>query len=665
MDVTETFELAAVHRGAGRLAEAEAVCRDLAARCPDHAGTANLLGEVLIATGRIEEAAAQFVRAAALEPNNVLFQGHLGEAYRRLGRTAEALAALTRAVALRRQSLEPLVNLGQLLQENGKLQGAAACFKLASELRGDAPEVASLRLCALQAQKETAIRECEEALEWDPRLVAAHVRLGLLLTERFQLDEAIASFGRALEVDPSSLSALAGLGNALTLSGRASEAVATFRQALALSPSDRDAHSSLLFASHFAPETTPGQIFEDAVDWNRRHASPLAAAIRPHENDRSPGRPLRIGYVSPDFRDHCQSFFTIPVLRHHDRDKVVVFCYSNVLHPDPVTHQIRDLSDHWCEIQGASDEDVAARIRADRIDVLVDLTMHMDRHRLLVFARRPAPVQVTWLAYPGTTGLAAIDHRVTDPYLDPPESDPGPYTEKPLRLPDTFWCYDPLTSDPPVGPLPARDAGYVRFGCLNNFCKVSSRAMALWARVLHAVPDSRMLILVPEGEPRRRVTAIFEGHGIGGHRLDFAAFSSRPAYLERYRSIDIGLDTLPYGGHTTSLDAFWMGVPVVTLVGERVVGRAGVSQATNLGLAELIATSDDDFVAIAGALARDLERLASLRSGLRDRMMRSPLMDGRRFTKNLEAAYRDAWQRWCAQPAGSLGAQKVVSPGGA
>ncbi len=262
-------------------------------------------------------------------------------------------------------------------------------------------------------------------------------------------------------------------------------------------------------------------------------------------------------------------------------------------------------------------------------------------------ARKPAPVQVAYLAYPGTTGLSAIDYRLTDPYLDPPGETDADYVEQSTWLPDTFWCYDPLTDRPLPNALPLLAEGHVTFGCLNNFCKVTDQTLALWSKVLHAVAESRLLLLAPVGTARQRVLDRLREEDIEPARIEFVDHRPRAQYLELYHRIDVCLDTLPYNGHTTSLDSHWMGVPVVTRVGRTVVGRAGYSQLTNLGLSELVAWSDDDFVSIAAALAADWPRLAHLRSTLRERMERSPLMDAARFARNIEAAYREMWRRWC------------------
>jgi protein O-GlcNAc transferase len=317
--------------------------------------------------------------------------------------------------------------------------------------------------------------------------------------------------------------------------------------------------------------------------------------------------------------------------------------------PDEFTALVQSAADVWRNTTGLTDREAAQLVRQDGIDILVDLTMHMRRTHLLLFARKPAPIQVTWLAYPGTTGLSAIDYRFTDPYLDPPGLFDQYYSEKSIRLPDTFWCYDPLKPDPFVQPLPAAQNGYITFGSLNNFCKTNATTFRLWAQVLRVVANSRLVVLADEGQHRERTLSVFEQEGIARERIEFVPRQSRHKYLETYHRIDIGLDSIPYNGHTTSLDAYWMGVPVVTLVGNTVVGRAGLSQLTNLGLVELIGHTPEQFVAIAGNLASDISRLSHLRNTLRPRLQTSPLMDAPRFARNIEAAYRRMWQSWCGR----------------
>jgi len=308
---------------------------------------------------------------------------------------------------------------------------------------------------------------------------------------------------------------------------------------------------------------------------------------------------------------------------------------------------MKDHVQHWRSTVELSDAKAAAQIRDDQIDILVDLKLHTGGNRLLTFAQKPAPVQATWLGYPGTTGMDTMDYRLTDSYLDPPGLGDANYSERSIRLPDTFWCYDPLNSEPAVNALPCLEKRFVTFGCLNNFCKENEPLQRLWAQVLKRIPGSRLMLLCPEGSHRQPLLDLLQREGISPDRIELIAFRPRPQYLELYHRIDVGLDTFPYNGHTTSLDSFWMGVPVVTLVGQTVVGRAGLSQLTNLDLPEFIARTPEQYVQIATDLANDLPRLAQLRRTLRDRMQASPLMDAPRFARNIEAAYRQMWRTWC------------------
>jgi predicted O-linked N-acetylglucosamine transferase (SPINDLY family) len=348
---------------------------------------------------------------------------------------------------------------------------------------------------------------------------------------------------------------------------------------------------------------------------------------------------LRIAYVSPDFREHCQSLFTIPLLSNHDHSAFEIFCYSSVERPDAVTAKMTKYADVWHEVRHLDDQALAQMIREDRIDILVDLTMHMADGRPGVFARKPAPIQIAWLAYPGTTGMDAMDYRLSDPRLDPPGFD-SHYAEKTIRLSDAFWCYDPLASEPVVNELPALLNGHITFGCLNNPCKLTDHTIRMWAGAMNALPTARLMLLMSEGSHRKILLDRLDRAGIPPGRVEFANYEPRSKYLQRYHVIDIGLDTFPYNGHTTSLDSFWMGVPVVTRIGPTCVGRAGLCQLHQLRLGDLAADTDSAFVEIAVKLANDLPRLAELRRTLRGKMEGSPLMDAPRFARHIEAVYR-------------------------
>jgi predicted O-linked N-acetylglucosamine transferase (SPINDLY family) len=531
------------------------------------------------------------------------------------------------------------------------LEGAAACCRQALALRPDFAEAHNNlgNVFRAQGRLDEALACYRRTLELKPDYAEGHFNLGIALQDQGKLDEAIVCYRRALDLRPNYAEVQNNLGNAFRDQANLDEAIVHYRRALELKPDYSRAHSNLLYTLSFHAGCVAVDILQEGRRWNQRHAEPLAGLIAPHWNDRNPDRRLRVGYISPDFRDHCQAFFTVPLFSAHDHRQFEIFYYADVAAPDHVTARLQTDADRWRNIVRLDPQQVAQRIRQDQIDILVDLTMHMAGSHLLVFARRPAPVQVCWLAYPGTTGLSAIDYRLTDVHLDPPGLNDRYYTEESIRLPDSFWCYDPLRREPAVSPLPASDKRCVTFGCLNNFCKINAAVLKLWAQVLRSVGQSRLMLLAAEGSARRHTQDLLEQEGVAPDRVVFVSRRPRSEYLQLYQHIDIGLDTFPYNGHTTSLDSFWMGVPVVTLVGQTVAGRGGLCQLMNLGLPELVAETPEQFVQVAVQLAGDLPRLRELRAGLRDRLERSPLMDAPRFARNVETAYRRMWRRWCAE----------------
>jgi protein O-GlcNAc transferase len=679
------FEMAVRCHRAGQVERAALLYRSVLEQAPEHGDALFLLSALATQAGRLEEAAALLERAVRVAPNNAGYLSNLGDVYRSLGRRPEAVGVLLLAIARKPDFAEAVYNLALTFEEQGDLDAAAVCYEGARELK-PALSAAAERLTGLSAKRaalsaggpvpprgpdaglsaadalaalgetlrlggrsEHAAAWYRAALKLEPRMANAYTALGAIHGEAGRFDEAIADFRSALAIDENFPGVRGYLATALGETGLLEESQALCRQAVALNPEDREAHSNLLFNLQFWPGVTASEILLEARAWNERHARPLAAQALPHPNERSSERRLRIGYVSPDFRTHVQSLFTIPLLANHDHRQFEIFCYSSVQRADSLTERIRGHADVFREVAGLDDAALAEIIRKDRIDILVDLTMHMTDRRLLAFACRPAPVQLCWLAYPGTTGLETMDYRVSDPFLDPPPASTAVYSEATVRLPDSFWCYDPLTDALEVSALPALAAGRISFGCLNHFRKVNDGVLRVWERVLAAVPGSRLLLLAPAGSARERVRSVFAEGGIELDRLEFVDRCGRLEYLRRYRDIDIGLDTFPYNGHTTSLDGLWMGVPTVTLAGETVVGRAGVCHATNLELSELIATTPDDYVRIASSLAENLAHLGELRRTLRERMQQSPLMDGPRFARNFEAIYREIWRLFCGR----------------
>jgi predicted O-linked N-acetylglucosamine transferase (SPINDLY family) len=645
----------------GQYAEAVTLLQTVLRSGRDQIRTQTLLREALVRQasaqgltcleqGKLEDAVAHFRQALEVRPDFLDAYNNLGNALFRQGKLDEAIACYQQALRLRPDLVQAHVNLGIAWRERQRPREAEASFREALGLRPDMAEAHNgLGTLLLDENRLTeAINSLQRAVQLEPNSAPAHNNLGLAWWGLRRFDEALASFAHALRLQPGHAEAHLNFGGVLKDLGRHEEALAAYRTALRLKPDAAPIHSNLLLLLQYHPGYDAPAIWEEIQRWNRQHALPLQPLIRPHRNHPDPERRLRIGYVSPDFCGHAVTFFTTSLLAHHDHRQFEIFCYANVAHPDALTERLRGYADAWHDTRGLSDEQVAELIRSDQIDILVDLAMHTAGNRLLIFARKPAPVQVSWVAYPGTTGLSAIDYRLTDPYLDPSGLFDACYAEESVRLADTFWCYNPLTEPVPINPLPALQNGYVTLGCLNNFCKINDGVLTLWAQVLHAVPQARLLLMAPRGQARDRVLATLQLAGVAAERVEFVDKQSRQEYLRLHHRIDVGLDPFPYNGHTTSLDGFWMGVPLVTLVGRTVVGRAGWSQLCNLGLQELAAQTPEQYVALVEELAGDLPRLQELRSTLRQRMERSPLMDAPRFAHQVELAYRQMWWRWCS-----------------
>lgn len=604
------------------------------------------LAQALQALQRLDEALAAYRRAQSLGPLTADLANNFGLALTMARRLDEAVAVLRQGLTLAPARGELWYNLGNALSLQGASSEAIDAYR--ESLKIDPKNTKALLNLGnvLRARREfnAAIESYDKALAIDARNHDGYNNLGAALWTAGRPDEALAALRRAVELRPDSSAAHNNLGNVLKDTGRLDAAIAAFRRAADLAPQDPLPHSNLLYSLYFHPDYDEAAILKEAKQWAQAHAPPAAAPAMRRTSVSPSHRKLHIGYVSPDFREHCQSLFTLPLLAHHDHDEFKIHCYAQLPAPDAVSTRIEGMADVWRPIQTLSDDALEVMIRADEIDILVDLTMHMSNGRPLLFARKPAPVQVAWLAYPGTTGQTAIDVRLTDPWLDPVEFDQHRYVERSIRLPSTFWCYDPGAETPSVNSLPALAAGYVTFGCLNNFCKVSDLSLRLWGRIMAATPNSRIILLAAPGEHRSRVVNTLQEFAIAAERIEFVPYQPRQVYLETYRRIDLCLDTLPYNGHTTSLDAYWMGVPVVTRVGRTVVGRAGWSQLNNLKLPHLAAFEDESFIDEAVQLASDLTALSALRATLRERMRASPLMDAAAFAAAIESVYRQVSQ---------------------
>jgi predicted O-linked N-acetylglucosamine transferase (SPINDLY family) len=571
------------------------------------------------------------------------------------GKTDEAVTYFERTLALRPDYAEAHTNLGNVFLAQGRIDRAVVHFERALSFMPDARIHHNLGIAyALQRKLDRAVDQHERALALRPDYAEAHNGLGLALMSQWKMDQAVKHFQRAVALQPDFPEAHNNLGLALGLLGKTEQAVALYERALALRPGYTEAHSNLLLALNYVAASDPVAVYTSHRNYAKRQEAALAVSVPAHVNDRTFERRLKIGYVSADFRRHSVAHFIEPVLEHRDRDRFEVFCYYSYPHEDEITQRLKSRADCWRCIFNLSDEIAARQIRADQIDILIDLNGHTSSNRLPVFARKPAPIQVTWLGYPNTTGLAAMDYRLTDDFADPVGMTEHLYSEKLVRLPQCFSCYQPPAEAPEVSSLPARENGYITFGSFNNLAKITPEVMSVWARILQAIPDSRLILKYLSLDVmavQQSVRKEFMELGIAPERLELLGRDhSQGDHLWRYRDVDIGLDTFPYNGTTTTCDALWMGVPVVTLAGRTHAGRVGVSQMNNLGLTELIGTTPQEYIAAALRLASDLDRLYALRKELRARMAASPLMDGPHFTKNLEQAYLFMWKNWCQKP---------------
>jgi protein O-GlcNAc transferase len=609
------------------------------------------LGSICERKGRLAEAKDYYLKGLEINPDQFMIYNNLGVAYYKEENLDEARNCYEKAISLKPDLAVAWNNLGMVFKFQGKFRESEEFIKKAIFLKSDyADAYNNLGTLYMNEKRDDAIACFQKAIALNPRLAGAYNNIGNILKGVERLDEAESYYLKAIEADANFSDAHSNIGTVYGIKGKVREAIASFSKALLLKPNYVAAKGNLLFHLNYIDDLTPSEVYSEYVSFSQLFCDPLKGTIRPHVNDRSPDRKLKIGYVSGDFRTHSVAFFLEPVLAHHDNEEVEVFCYSNSLVWDQMTRQLHSYVDNWRTITGLTDVEIANLIRQDQIDILVDLCGHTSGNRLLVFARKPAPVQVTWLGYPNTTGLPTIDYRITDQYADPVGATEKFHSEELIRMPDTFSCYRPSDQAPEAAPLPALRNGFITFGSFNNFAKITSRVIALWSEVLKRVPKSRLVLKtggLNEKDLQERVYKEFSTYGISAERLELSGRdASVGLHYQRYHEIDIALDTFPYNGTTTTCDALWMGVPVITLEGNTHAGRVGVSQLTNLGVTELIAKTADDYLRIAVTLAGNLHDLSQLRAGLRGRMMKSPLMDESRFTHNLETAYRKMWHNF-------------------
>ncbi len=654
--------------GLAKMEDAERALREAVRLRPTHPEACNHLGVVCLLLGKFEEAVARFQQVLQQQPD-------FADARKNLARTRESVAVQQCAAALNDQGaaleeqgrfdeagnlyqrayvLQPETalyakNLGVVLGKLGRFEEALALLRRALALQ---PEFAEAHLALGAAQHKLgrrveAFHAYQNAIRIKPELVSAHSNLGDLLVKAGEMDAAIESYRRAIALRPEFAPAHNNLGIVLSELGKLDEAIASFRHALRLKPNFLDAQSNLLKGLNYHPKSTHATLLDEHRHWQTIYG-PTAVVGPAPGHDRTPDRPLRVGYVSPDFRIHAVSYFFEPILAHHDRRRVEPICYAEVASGDSMTARLQELAAGWRVTTTLSDTQLTEQIRRDRIDILVDLAGHTSGNRLGVFLRKPAPIQMTYLGYPNTTGLTTIDYLLTDALVDPP-GEPTWSTEEPYRLPGVFCCYTPAPDAPDVAAPPEARLGHVTFGSLHKLSKLNESVLDLWCELLRAVPSARLLLFRNNltGSRRDDLRRHFQRQGIADDRVEMRHAKEGGSHLPVYHSVDISLDVFPWCGHTTACESLWMGVPVITLSGDRHAGRMTASVLHSLGLADWVAHSPADYIAIGQRMASDPAALAQLRGALRDRMRQSPVCDGKTWTAGLEDAYRELWHRWC------------------
>ncbi|MFA6970870.1 MAG: tetratricopeptide repeat protein, partial [Gallionella sp.] len=632
----------------GHYTEVATLARALTVRFPRNEFGWKMLGAAFKQLGQREDALTSMQKAAALSPSDAKAHSNLGVILQDLGRLEEAEASYRRALKIKPDYAMAYSNLGNTLNDMGRLDEAEANCRQALQINPDYAEAHSNLGNTLKAlgRLDEAEASDRRALQINPELSEAHFNLGAALHELGRLDEAEASYQRALQINPVFTEAHINVGNLLQTLGQLDEAMTSYQRALQIKPDYVEAHSNLLFILNYHPDLSAEDIYQEYQGFNTQFGIPLRSTWRTYTNDKTPNRRLRIGYVSPDFRNHACKSFLEPLLAHHDKTRVEVYAYAELSKEDELTARYKSHVEHWIPTKGMSDEALAERIRRDGIDILIDLAGHTVGNRLLTFARKPAPVSLSTLGFGYTTGLSAIDYFLIDAAAVP-EGSEGLFAEQLWRLATPGWLYQPTAGMGEVSNLPALQRGYITFGTLTRSIRINHRTIKVWSEILKRVEGSRLVIdsgCFKDPATQEQLAARFAKHGITRDRLEIGHHSPPWDVL---RGIDIGLDCFPHNSGTTLFETLYMGVPYITLAGRPSVGRLGSSILQGIGHPEWITNSEADYVAKAVELANDLGRLAAHRSALRGEMERSALFDEAGFVHNIENAYRQMWQRWC------------------
>lgn len=606
-------------------------------------------------SGNLTMAGEFYRQILSRDPNNVNALHLLGYLSHQNGDNLLAEKYLRQVINLHPHDPKSYYVLGNALYALGKREGAISCYEKALHLKPDYIEALNNIgvICRERGDVRTAEKHFLMALQLDPCYADAHHNMGLVLLSRGENEAAIGHSREALRLNPDHIEAMQNLAKAYVNMGEIDRAIVLYQKIIGLAPDHSFAHSNLLFTMNYHPSLSPEQIFTEHCRWGEMHTPSRDKLLATRSNvQKTHHTPLRIGYVSPDFRQHPLAFFIGDVLAKHNRGIFEITCYSNVANPDSVTDNLQNLPDRWRKIHGLDDIEVCKLVRQDKIDILVDLAGHTADNRLTLFALKPAPVQITYLGHPSTTGLKSIDYRITDSWCDPPGMTERYNSEELVRLPHAFFCFHPPEGAPEVNELPAMEKGNITFGSFNNIAKISDNVLKLWAAILTSIPDSNLLMQaggLSNTSTRQRIYDYFKSHGVSKDRIKMFGHTSFHEHLAIHHQVDIALDSFPWNGHTTTCNTLFMGVPVLTIAGILCAGRMGVSILSNLDLQELIAESPNEYVKKAVTLAGDLSKLQKLRSGLREKILNSHLTDTNSFIKSLEEAYLSIWDRQCAK----------------
>ncbi len=609
-----------------------------------------LLGIIAAQNSKYELACKHFKLAIKSNNQQSMYFYNFGVVSGMSGQTDQAVTAYEQAIKLNPELTEAHNNLGTLFFTTGQPDKALSAYDRVLQLQPNNAITHGNRGNALKelGKSDDAIKAYQRAIELQPKNAESHYNLGILFESMGYSGDALNAYDEAVKINPELTEAYCNHGVVLVDLGRPGEAEKSYRRAIELKPDYTKAHSNLLFSLNYRTDLTKKELYDAHCDWDQKHSQIKPLSLPPRH--RRTQHRLRIAYVSPDFRNHSVAFFFSPLLSEHNREDFEIYCYSNTSCTDSVTERIKSKTDHWRSIVNMPDKDVAKLIQKDNIDILVDLAGHTAGNRLPIFTYRPAPIQITWLGYPNTTGLQTMDYRLTDNIADPIGDTDSLYTEKLIRLDTGFLCYQPPDSAPPTANAPCLNVGHITFGSFNVMAKINSEVISVWSEILCNLPESRLLLKnngLGDDRNKERILNLFAEHGIDKERIDlYGRLPKQKDHLDLYRKIDISLDTFPYNGTTTSCEALWMGIPVITLRGNQHASRVGASILAHMDCNEWIASTTASYIETAVKLAGDRQGLAELRISQRNRMMKSTLLDAKTFATTIENVYRMIWEEY-------------------